>query len=131
MRSGRYRGRTWLRGHLPSTLASAVRKGRDDCGRHEWYRADAETWHCYHCEPGIASASPWTREEELQHTLAGIDSTLRLLRNGHGDERELLELRRLATEALVALPEEEQRLEQLASAGPAELPDLAQALHAR
>jgi hypothetical protein len=129
---GRYRLRTWLRGRLPIALADIVPKGARDCGDHEWYRADAQTWRCYHCEPAAALSSPWSSEEHLQHTLGGIDSTLRVLalRDEPGGEQELAELRRLVQEALVALPEEERRLARLAAAPAAELPGLVQALHA-
>jgi hypothetical protein len=80
----------------------------------------------------VASSSPWTREEHLQHTLGGIDSTLRVvaLRGEPGGEDELAELHRLVQEALAALPLQEQRLERLAGAPAAELPGLARALHA-
>jgi hypothetical protein len=68
----------------------------------------------------------------LQHTLGGIDSTLRVLalRGEAGGDREVAELQRLVKEALTALPEERNRLEQLAAAPAAELPGLVQALHA-
>ena len=79
MNTPRYRLRTWLRGRLPVTLAELVPKGGRDCGAHEWYRADDETWRCYHCEVGVATSSPWSSEEQLQHTLGGIDWTLRAL----------------------------------------------------
>ena len=117
MSGGRYRLRTWLRGRLPVALVDLVPKGARDCGAHEWYRADERTWRCYHCEPALASSSPWSSEEHLQHTLGGIDSTLRVLalRGEPGGEEEL-----------AALPEEEHRLERLA----ADLPGLVQALHA-
>jgi hypothetical protein len=46
------------------------------------------------------------------------------------DEAELVDLRRLIREALAVLPDEESRLERLAAAPAAELPRLAQALHA-
>jgi hypothetical protein len=80
----------------------------------------------------ILAASPWSSEEHLQHTLGGIDSTLRVLalREEPGGEQELAELQRLVQEALAALPEEEHRLERLAAAPAAELPGLVQALHA-
>lgn len=132
MTRGRYRLRTWLRGHLPVALADVVPRGGRDCGAHEWYRADVGTWRCYHCEAGVASSSPWSSEEQLQHTLGGIDSTLRVLalRGEAGGEEEFAELHRLVREALTALPEEEQRLQRLAVAPPAELPSLVQALHA-
>jgi hypothetical protein len=130
MRDGRYRFRTWLRGRLPGTMAGLMPKGRRDCGAHEWYRADERTWRCYHCQAGVATSAPWTREEQLQHTLGGIDSTLRTLAltgGPHGEE-ELAELRRLISEALAALPDEEHRLERLAATPAAELPKLVQAL---
>ncbi len=132
MDGGRYRLRTWLRGRLPRSLAGLAPKGRRDCGAHEWYRADEQTWRCYHCKPAIATSSPWTREEQLQYTLGGITATLRTLaaaeapRNGD----ELGELRRLIGEALAALPDEEHRLGRLAAAPDAELPQLAQSLQA-
>ncbi len=71
-------------------------------------------------------------EEQLQHTLGGIDSSLRVLalRGEPGGEQELAELRRLVREALDVWPQEEQRLERLAAAPAAELPGLVQALHA-
>lgn len=50
--TGRYRARTRLRGILPYALADLIPKGRDDCGNHEWYREDADTALCYHCEVG-------------------------------------------------------------------------------
>ena len=132
MDGGRYRPRTRLRGRLPVALADRVPKGARDCGAHEWYRADAGTWRCYHCEPGVASSSPWSSEEHLQHTLGGIDSTLRVLalRGEPGGEEELAELRRLVQEALAALPEEGRRLERLARTPARELPGLVQTLHA-
>ncbi len=129
MGSGRYRGRAWLRQHLPDVLARLAPKGRGDCGAHEWYRVDEHTWRCYYCQPAVATSSPWTREEQLRHTLGGINSTLRTVaaRGEPAGERELAELRRLIEEALDALPEEEQRLKRLASARANELPGLAQA----
>lgn len=132
MSGGGYRLRTWLRGRLPVALARLVPKGRRDCGAHEWYRANEGTWRCYHCEPGISAVSPWTREEQLQHTLGGINSTLRMLalKGGPRGGQELGELRRLIGEALAALPEEEHRLERLAAAPDAELPGLVRAFQA-
>jgi hypothetical protein len=132
MNRGRYRLRTWLRGRLPVAVADLVPKGARDCGAHEFYRADEQTWRCYHCEPAVTSSSPWTREEQLQHTLGGIDSTLRVvaLRGEPGGEQELAELHRLVQDALTALPVQERRLERLAAAPAAELPGLVQALHA-
>lgn len=132
MSNGRYRLRSWLRERSPGALARLLPKGRRDCGAHEWYRADERTWRCYHCAPGVTKTSPWTREEQLQYTLGGINSTLRVLalRGQPGGEDELTELRRLIQEALTALPEEEHRLERLAAAPAAELPGLVQALQA-
>src|ERR1700691_2024823 len=118
MDGGRYRLRTWLRGRLPVALADLVPKGARDGGAHESYRADQQTWRCSHCEPGVASSSPWSSEEHLQHTLGGVDSTLRVLalRGEPGGEGDLAELHRLVREALVALPVQEHRLERLAAA---------------
>jgi len=132
MNGGRYRLRTWLRGRLPVALADLVPKGARDCGAHEFYRADQQTWRCYHCEPEVASSSPWSSEEQLQHTLGGINSALRVLalRGEPGGEKELAELHRLVQEAFVALPVQEHRLKRLAAAPAAELPGLVQALHA-
>jgi hypothetical protein len=117
-----------------TSISRAFRSGcrSRDCGAHEWYRADADAWRCYHCTPAIAVSSPWTREEQLQHTLGGIDSTLRLLAHAGDadDELQLEELRRLVAEALAALPEETRRLERLASTPVEKLPRLAQALRA-
>jgi hypothetical protein len=105
-------------------------KGRHDCGAHEWYRAEEQTWRCYYCEPAVAHTSPWTREEQLQRTLGGISATLRAVaaRGDSGGEAELAELRRLVNEALNSLPEEQQRLRRLAATPVADLPQLAQAL---
>jgi hypothetical protein len=52
---GRHRWRTWLRVHLPMWATGLVPKGETDCGNHEWYRSDAQTWRCYHCSVGIQS----------------------------------------------------------------------------
>jgi hypothetical protein len=131
MRGGRYRFRTWLRGRLPAALADLAPKGQRDCGEHEWYRVDGHTWRCYHCEPAISRSSPWTSEEQLQHTLGGISSTLRVLTiAGEPHEDDLVELRRLLGEALAALPNEEHRLKRLAEAPAADLPALVQTLQA-
>jgi hypothetical protein len=132
MSRGRYRARAWLRRRLPGTIAELVSKGRSDCGAHEWYRSDEQTWRCYYCEPAVTHSTPWTREEQLQRTLGGISSTLRAvaMRGAPSGERELSELRRLVGEALASLPEEERRLQRLAAAPAAELSDLAQALQA-
>lgn len=50
----RYRWRTRLRRHTPWVLLrlNLFAKGKQDCGAHEWYRADESLWHCYHCEVG-------------------------------------------------------------------------------
>ena len=50
----RYRLRTRVRGLLPWYLVDRgwAAKGSSDCGRHDWYRHDATTERCYHCEVG-------------------------------------------------------------------------------
>lgn len=50
---GKYRWRTWLRGNLPYFLSDRIEKGSKDCGDHEWYNADGEFEHCYHCSVGV------------------------------------------------------------------------------
>ncbi len=50
--TGRYRVRTWVRGNLPYALTALAPKGKQDCGNHQWYREDAATALCYHCEVG-------------------------------------------------------------------------------
>lgn len=51
---GRYRWRTEARRHLPRFLIDLgiARKGRRDCGNHDWYRSTDDEQRCYHCEPG-------------------------------------------------------------------------------
>jgi len=72
MRDGKYRHRTALRESLPEFLAALIPKGRQDCGNHEWYKADEHLWRCYHCEPGIAREVPWNeREREARSLEAG------------------------------------------------------------
>jgi hypothetical protein len=47
------RWRTWLRVHTPDLayhrFGLAVPKARN-CGKHEWYVADADIDACYHCQ---------------------------------------------------------------------------------
>jgi hypothetical protein len=63
MNRGKYRYRTALREYLPEHVASWIPKGREDCGEHEWYTADEETWRCYHCEVGLTHHVPWDDRE--------------------------------------------------------------------
>ncbi len=63
MSDARYRYRTRLRENLPERLAALIPKGRDDCGEHEWYKSEEQTWRCYHCEPGITHEVPWDERE--------------------------------------------------------------------
>ena len=51
-RRGRYRIRTWLRGHTPYPVSRRIPKGPKDCGNHVWYRRDDEWADCYHCAVG-------------------------------------------------------------------------------
>jgi hypothetical protein len=57
-RRGRYRIRTWLRGHTPYVLSERISKGSKDCGNHVWYRRDNEWADCYHCEVGHRQLEP-------------------------------------------------------------------------
>lgn len=54
----RYRWRTWLRVRAPMAIAHLIAKGNRDCGRHEWYRHDATTYLCYHCDVGHRRSTP-------------------------------------------------------------------------
>ncbi len=60
---GKYRWRTTLRENLPELLAARVPKGSEDCGDHEWYKADENTWRCYHCAVGLTHEVPWGERE--------------------------------------------------------------------
>jgi ribosomal protein L37AE/L43A len=72
MATGRYRLRTMLRERLPAILADLIAKGPEDCGDHEWYKAEEQIWRCYHCEPGITHSVPWdARELEARRYEAG------------------------------------------------------------
>jgi hypothetical protein len=55
---GKYRFRTWMRGHLPNALLWLAPKGMKDCGNHEWYRHDAMSAACYHCVVGWRRVAP-------------------------------------------------------------------------
>lgn len=54
---GRYRTRTWIRGHLPYALTWLAPKG-EDCGDHDWYRSEDHVARCYHCEAGEHPLAP-------------------------------------------------------------------------
>ncbi|MBB5867960.1 hypothetical protein F4553_001339 [Allocatelliglobosispora scoriae] len=53
---GRYRWRTRVRVALPFWATGLFPRGAKDCREHEWFRADADTFHCYHCEAGVLKA---------------------------------------------------------------------------
>lgn len=55
----RYRRRTRLREHLPWWLIKlgVARKGRRDCGDHDWYKSSDREDHCYHCVAGVRGPS--------------------------------------------------------------------------
>ena len=63
---GRYRIRTWLRGHAPGQLTQVFPKGARDCGSHEWYRQDEQTDACYHCERGARPHEPLNLPVDLE-----------------------------------------------------------------
>jgi hypothetical protein len=73
---GRYRFRTWLRGHLPERVATRVPKGEQDCGAHEWHRSDETTWRCYHCDVGVTHVSPFAPADEVAGRLAALELKL-------------------------------------------------------
>jgi hypothetical protein len=56
---GRYRMRTRLRRVLPFALIGLFPKGKKDCGEHEWYRSEGDTYLCYHCVVGIHQGRPY------------------------------------------------------------------------
>lgn len=66
---GRYRLRTALRERLPAFLAARLDKGPEDCGSHEWYKADENEWRCYHCQPGLSTVVPWDEREIAARSL--------------------------------------------------------------
>jgi hypothetical protein len=63
MPDAKYRLRTYLREHAPDQLSALIPKGRDNCGNHEWYAAEEQTWRCYHCVVGITHEIPWDERE--------------------------------------------------------------------
>ncbi len=63
MATGKYRLRTAIRERLPVVLIDLIPKGPDDCGDHEWYKAEEQTWRCYHCRPRITHTVPWDARE--------------------------------------------------------------------
>lgn len=62
-RRGKYRYRTLLRERLPERFAALIPRGGQDCGDHEWYLAEEQTWRCYHCRVGITHNVPWDERE--------------------------------------------------------------------
>lgn len=70
----KYRQRTWLRGHMPNRLSRIAPKG-DDCGPHEWYRRDGETWACYHCE-ATTKQEPFSPAESVELRLMALRGAL-------------------------------------------------------
>jgi hypothetical protein len=74
MADGRYRTRTWIRGHLPYGLTWIAPKGPEDCGDHDWYRADEDTALCYHCEVGHRDLAPGERlsDEGIAHASRNV-----------------------------------------------------------
>ena len=78
MSQGRYRFRTRLRAALPRWLLWASPKGRRDCGAHQWYRADGDTWRCYHCEAGVSEGNPLSPAERLEATVGALRLTAQL-----------------------------------------------------
>jgi hypothetical protein len=47
-----------MRKHLlPWKLIWLARKGRKDCGNHDWYNADGRVENCMHCKAGVREYS--------------------------------------------------------------------------
>jgi hypothetical protein len=68
---GRYRLRTYFREHSPDRIAMLIPKGAHDCGNHEWYLDQPQTWRCYHCEVGLTNEVPWGEREFIARRLEG------------------------------------------------------------
>ncbi len=71
MRRGKYRYRTALRENLPERIAALIPKGPHNCGDHEWYSAEPQTWRCYHCVVGVTNEVPWDERELKARQLEG------------------------------------------------------------
>lgn len=72
MSSGKYRFRTRLRGSLPGWLLWISPKGGSDCGDHEWYRSEVDTWRCYHCVMGVSEVNPLSPAERLEANVSAL-----------------------------------------------------------
>lgn len=87
--SGKYRTRTWLRGHTPSAVTGFFPKG-NDCGAHEWYRHDESMDACYHCVQTRAHLTQPIASSELENlqraaqagSRAALDILSRLIEDG-------------------------------------------------
>jgi len=78
MTQGKYRFRTRLRGSLPDWLLWISPKGISDCGDHEWYLSEGDTWRCYHCTVGVSEGSPLSAAERLEATVGALRLTAQL-----------------------------------------------------
>lgn len=60
MGRGRYRWRTAIRRRLPSFLIDlgVARRGKRDCGAHDFHNVDDVIERCYHCEVGERPYDP-------------------------------------------------------------------------
>lgn len=73
---GKCRTRTWLRMHLPWSIADQIPKGAHDCGDHEWHQAEENAWRCAHCSVGETHESPWSPDEALGYSLEALGGIL-------------------------------------------------------
>jgi hypothetical protein len=73
---GKYRARTWLREHLPLSLAERIPPGPRDCGNHDWTRYDEDTWVCIHCKVGVSHSPPWPPATWVEKTAAALRGML-------------------------------------------------------
>lgn len=61
-----------MRRSLPGWLLWVSPKGRSDCGDHEWYRAEGDTWRCYHCEIGLSEKNPLSHAERMEVNVSAL-----------------------------------------------------------
>ena len=82
---------------------SRVSQGRDCVAHAVRYRADEDTWGCYHCEAGVTHESPWSPEQEATLAAAALAESLRLDELRVPDQQTVAEERRIVRELDAAI----------------------------